>query len=84
MAKIAHNNNQSGMTLIELMVSMLIGLFLVLGAVTVYNQGRQNYTVNEGVARLQENLRFALDVFEPDIRLAGFWGMHSEDAAVSP
>lgn len=76
--------SQRGMTLIELMVSMLIGLFLVLGAVTVYNQGRQNYTVNEGVARLQENLRFAMDVLEPDIRLAGFWGLHSEDAAINP
>ncbi len=84
MTKIAHKRFQSGMTLIELMVSMLIGLFLLLGAVTVYNQGRQNYTVNEGVARLQENLRFALDVFEPDIRLAGFWGMHSEAAAINP
>lgn len=77
-------SRQRGMTLIELMVSMVIGLFLVLGAVTVYTQGRANYTANEGIARLQENLRFAMDVLEPDIRLAGFWGMHSADAAVNP
>ena len=76
-------NTQSGLTLIELMVSMVIGLFLVLGAVTVYNQGRQNYTANEGIARLQENLRFAMDVIEPDIRLAGFWGMNSAGTAVN-
>jgi len=84
MATFNYKDRQAGMTLIELMVSMLIGLFLMLGAVTVYNQGRQNYTVNESVARLQENLRFALDVLEPDIRLAGFWGMHSEDTGVNP
>ena len=64
------------------MVSMVIGLFLILGAVTVYNQGRQNYTANEGIARLQENLRFAMDLIEPDIRLAGFWGMNSIPTAL--
>lgn len=71
-------SNQQGMTLIELMVSMVIGLFLVLGAVTVYSQGRKNYTANEGIARLQENMRFAINVLEPDIRLSGYWGMHAD------
>lgn len=74
---------QRGMTLIELMVAMAIGLFLVLGAVTVYTQGRQNFQVNEGISRLQENIRFALDIMEPDIRLAGFWGMHNAGTAVN-
>ncbi len=71
MRKLAY---QQGMTLIELMISLLIGTFLLLGAVTVYTQGRQNYQTAEGVARLQENMRFAFDTIEPDIRLAGFWG----------
>lgn len=77
-------NVQRGLTLIELMVAMVIGLFLILGAMTVFTQGRQNYTVNEGVARLQENLRFALDIIEPDVRLAGFFGMHSVATSVNP
>lgn len=72
-----HKNRQGGMTLIEMVISMTISLFLVLGAVTVYNQGRANYQTTEGVARVQENMRFALTVMEPDIRLAGFWGQHN-------
>lgn len=72
MRKLAH---QQGMTLIEMMVSMVIGMFLILGAVTVYTQGRQNYQTNEHIARLQENLRFAMSVLEPDVRLAGYWGL---------
>ncbi|MCP4277377.1 MAG: prepilin-type N-terminal cleavage/methylation domain-containing protein [Gammaproteobacteria bacterium] len=68
---------QQGMTLIELMVSMVIGLFLILGAVTVYTQGRQNYQINEGISRLQENLRFSLNVIEPDVRLSGYWGLNN-------
>ncbi len=74
---------QRGMTLIELMVSMVIGLFLLLGAVTVYTEGRQNYQISEGIARVQENLRFAMDIMEPDIRLAGYWGLHNVGANVA-
>ncbi|MDP6437532.1 MAG: PilW family protein [Gammaproteobacteria bacterium] len=70
-------NKQRGMTLIEMMISMTISLFLVLGAVTVYNQGRANYQATEGIARVQENMRFALTVMEPDVRLAGFWGQNN-------
>lgn len=77
------HSKQTGLTLIELMVAMAIGMFLVLGAVTVYTQGRQNYQATEGIARLQENMRFALDVLEPDVRLAGYWGMHNEGGAVN-
>lgn len=74
---------QHGMTLIELLVAMLIGAFLLLGAVTVYTQGRQNYQTAEGVARVQENMRFVLDVMEPDVQLAGFWGLHNFGPSVT-
>lgn len=63
------------MTLIELMVALAIGLFLLLGAMTVYLQSRQTFQVNESVARLQENGRFALDAMEPDIRMGHYWGL---------
>jgi type IV pilus assembly protein PilW len=63
-----------GMTLIELMVSMAIGLFLTWGAFEVYVQSKSNYRAAEVTTRLQENARFALEMVEPDLRLAGFWG----------
>lgn len=66
---------EAGLTLIELMVSLAIGLFLMLGAMTVYLQSRQTFQVNESVARLQENGRFALDAMEPDIRMGHYWGL---------
>jgi type IV pilus assembly protein PilW len=64
-----------GVSLIELMVSLVIGLLLMAGAVTVYLQSKTTYTTSEAVARLQETGRYALSVIEPDVRLAGFWGM---------
>jgi len=66
---------QSGVSLIELMVAMVIGLFLILGAVTVFSQSRTTYRTAESVARLQEIGRLAMDVVETDVRMANFWGM---------
>lgn len=67
--------SMNGATLIELMVSLLIGLLLIAGAITVYVQSRNTYRVNETAARLQEVARYALDIIEPDVRLAGYWGL---------
>lgn len=74
---------QAGVSLIELMVALLIGLFLMLGAITVYNQSRATYRASEGVARLQEVARLALDVLEADIRMANFWGLNSKSDYVT-
>lgn len=72
------------MTLIELMVSMAIGLFLTWGAFEVYVQSKSNYQAAEVATRLQENARFALETIEPDLRLAGFWGRHRQAGLVKP
>jgi len=77
-----NQQRQSGMTLIETMIAMAIGMFLILGAVTVYTQGRASFQTTEGVSRTQENMRFALDVIEPDLRLAGYWGLHNDGVVV--
>ena len=65
---------QSGLSLVELMVALIIGSLLIVGAVTVYANSRTTYAVNEAVARLQEQGRYALSVVEPDIELAGYYG----------
>ncbi len=63
------------MTLIELMVALAIGSFLLLGAVTVFVQSRATFQVADSVARLQENARFVLDALEPDVRMASYFGL---------
>lgn len=73
---------ETGLTLIELMLAMLIGLFLLLGTLTVFTQSRANFRVSDSIARLQENARFALDTIEPDLRLARFWGRNATPGAI--
>jgi type IV pilus assembly protein PilW len=66
---------QRGVSLVELLVALVIGLFLMLGAVYVYNHSRNSYRTSEVMSRLQESGRLALDVIEADLRMANFWGM---------
>ena len=70
-----------GMTLIELMVAMALGSFLLLGAMTVFTQGQAAFRVNESTVRLQEHARLALAFLEDDLRMAGHFGLttHPDD-----
>lgn len=70
---------QRGVTLVELMISLVIGL-LVLGGVTyVFFASRTTYTYNETLSRIQENGRIALDSLNFDIRMAGYFGCGKAD-----
>ncbi|MCP4926020.1 MAG: prepilin-type N-terminal cleavage/methylation domain-containing protein [Gammaproteobacteria bacterium] len=73
---------QAGLTLIELMIAMVIGVFLLIGTLTVFTQSRANFRVSDSVARLQENARYALDAIEPGLRLARFWGRNAEPGSI--
>lgn len=68
---------QSGVSLVELLVSLAIGVILIGGALAVYISGRATYTLNETIARMQENATFALKYIERDVQLAGLWGTHN-------
>ncbi len=73
---------QTGLTLVELMVALAIGSFLIIGAVQIYNQSRQAFVVNESIARVQETAQFAMDTIEADLRMASNWGRNSRGLAV--
>src|SRR5690554_5075136 len=70
----------SGVSLIELMVALAIGTVLVLGLVQVFAASRAAYQTSEGLARVQENARFALDFLQRDIRMAGHFGCVNDQA----
>ena len=74
---------QRGLSLVELLVSLAIGVVLIGGALSVYIGGRATYTLNETIARMQENAAFALKYIEDDVRLAGLWGTHADLLTVS-
>jgi type IV pilus assembly protein PilW len=56
------------------MIALLIGTVLVLGLVQVFSASRTAYQLSEGMARAQENGRFAMEYLQRDIRMAGHFG----------
>lgn len=64
----------TGVSLIELMIALVIGSLLVLGLVEVFSASRTAYQTSEGMSRVQENARFAMDYLQRDIRMAGHYG----------
>jgi type IV pilus assembly protein PilW len=67
-------NKQSGFSLVEIMIALLIGLFLLGGILQIFSASQQTYRMQRNLSRLQENGRFALDFITHDIRMAGNWG----------
>jgi type IV pilus assembly protein PilW len=80
--QINNTYRQSGLTLVELLVALAIGSFLIIGAVQIYNQSRQAFVINESIARVQETAQFAMDTIEADLRMASNWGRTSRALAV--
>jgi type IV pilus assembly protein PilW len=69
-----------GLSLIELMIALLIGVILLLGLVQVFGASRTAYQLSQGAARAQENGRFAVDYLQRDIRMLGHYGCVNDQA----
>ena len=65
---------EAGFSLIELMVAMTIGLILLASVSTIFVTSRSVYTMEEGMGRVQEAGRFAMEFLAQDIRMAGYAG----------
>lgn len=72
---------QHGLTLVELMIAMTIGLLLLGGIISIMISSRQTYRVNEALSRMQDNARYTFQVLSRDIRMAGYMGCIGSDAA---
>lgn len=71
---------QRGMTLVELLVSLVLSIFLVGGIIQIFVGNRVTFAFNEGLSRIQENARFSLEHISFTSRMAGYSGCMSESA----
>ncbi|WP_226858195.1 PilW family protein [Diaphorobacter aerolatus] len=65
-------SRERGLTLIELMVSIAIGLFIVLVATTIYVQGLSTVRFRAGQSENLNNSRYALSVLDNELTKAGY------------
>ncbi len=72
---------QQGVTLVELMIAITIGLVIIAGVLQLYATSRNTQKVQDGVARLQENARYAFARLSLDLSQTGFVGCFNYDPA---
>ena len=82
-ARIKRQRSQSGLSLIELLVAIAISSIVILGLVTLINSIGVANRAQDGLARLQENGRFAVQRIAADLRAATSQHCASFDAASS-
>ncbi len=68
---------QQGMSLIELMIAMALGLFLMWGAMQAYLTSKRTYSMQQSLSRIQETGRMAHEFIGFDARNAGNTGCAS-------
>ncbi|KAF1713113.1 PilW family protein [Pseudoxanthomonas sacheonensis] len=60
-----------GVTLIELMISLVLGLLVVAAAIGIFASNKQVFRSTENLSRLQENARVAYELMAREVREAG-------------
>ncbi|WP_101925875.1 MULTISPECIES: PilW family protein [Luteimonas] len=74
----------AGLSLIEILIALAIGSLLILALVQVFGASRTAYQLSTGLARTQENGRFAIDILQRDIRMAGHMGCVNDQSRFLP
>jgi type IV pilus assembly protein PilW len=69
---------QKGLSLIELMISIVIALIILVGVVQVVVSSKRTYVDNQEISYIQDNTRFVVDLIAKDLRLAGYRGCAKE------
>ena len=65
---------QSGFSIIEIMIALTLGLFILGGILYVFIGSRTVFVSNDAVAKIQEDGRMAMERLTREIRQAGFMG----------
>ncbi|TAN11000.1 MAG: prepilin-type cleavage/methylation domain-containing protein [Burkholderiaceae bacterium] len=74
---------ERGLTLVELLVAMLIGLFLIVGMGSIFLMNQQTYRTSSALANVEDGSRIAFELMARDIRSAGSTGCDSTSGRVA-
>jgi len=81
--RVAHEKLQSGFSLIEMMIALVLGTLVVAAIIGVFLLGNRSYRDDDRFARMQENGRYALKVLSGELANAGYWGGIPSPSAVT-
>lgn len=67
-----NTRRQSGLSLIELMIGMVLGLIVIAAVINVYTGSSRSSRFTTGLQAMQENGRYGMSVLQRGFRLAGY------------
>jgi len=67
-----NKRRQGGLTLIELMIALVLGLIIISAVINVYVGSTRSARFSEGLRTMQENGRYGVSALQRGIRMAGF------------
>jgi type IV pilus assembly protein PilW len=76
-------NKLNGFTVIELMIALALGAFLLMGLVQIFTANKQSNNLQVAFSRVQESGRIASEIIARDIRKADFWGCTSDQTNIN-
>lgn len=79
----AGRRRSMGLSLVEMMIAMALGLFIIAALGQLYGGASQAYLLNDNLARLNENGRFAVDFLSSDLRMAGYLSCGGASASIA-
>lgn len=71
LASLRSYRRADGLTLVEMLIAMVLGLMVVGVAIGIFLSNKQTYRATETLGRVQENARTAFELMARDIREAG-------------
>ena len=74
------NQKQAGLTLIEMMIAMVLGLFVTAVIITVFSTNVRSSTENIKMIRLNQELRGVMTMMADELKRAGYSANPSESA----
>jgi type IV pilus assembly protein PilW len=73
---------QRGLSLVELMIAITLGLILLTGVMQVFLSSKNVFSSQQALSRIQESGRLAIEFLSRDIRMAGFMGCASRSQVI--
>jgi type IV pilus assembly protein PilW len=74
---------QRGYTLIEIVIALLIGLFLLAGLFSIFSGTRRTSSQQNGLAQLQDEQRMAMSVLNDVVQNAGYFDTNTYQSALT-
>jgi type IV pilus assembly protein PilW len=72
-----------GFSMVEMMVALVITLILLAGIGQIFLSSKKSFVIQNALARIQENGRYAMDELASDLRRAGYWGGNADITTIT-